>query len=161
MFRLKPSPGEDIYADIYLVDRAKLAQCNIRDVSERKRTEKDLQSGAGKSLRKRIQVGGHHGLNGGRTHYPGYQLHIIYQNKVLKDFRGDHIGEHCYTAYEHLDHICEGCPVEMAYKDGGIHKAERSVTTGDGHAVRRDNRISFTGPARECRGRDRDRKGHQ
>ena len=35
--------GQDIYADIYLVDRAELAQCNIRDVSERKKKEEDIE----------------------------------------------------------------------------------------------------------------------
>jgi PAS domain S-box-containing protein len=34
---IKTRSGQDIYADIYLVDRAKLAQCNIRDVTDRKR----------------------------------------------------------------------------------------------------------------------------
>ncbi len=34
---VKTKSGQDFYADIYLVDRAKLAQCNIRDVTERKR----------------------------------------------------------------------------------------------------------------------------
>jgi PAS domain S-box-containing protein len=34
---VKHRSGQYINADIYLVDRAKLAQCNIRDVSERKR----------------------------------------------------------------------------------------------------------------------------
>ena len=129
---VKTKSGQDISADIYLVDRAKLAQCNIRDVSERKEKEKDLQAALakayeGESRLEAIMASMGEGLTIQDTNFV-----IIYQNKVLKDFRGDHIGEHCYTAYEHIDHICEGCPVEMAYKDGGIHKAERSVTTGEG-----------------------------
>jgi len=55
---------------------------------------------------------------------------ITYQNKVLKELIGDHIGEYCYLAYENRDHICEGCPVAKAYSDGGIHKAVRTVTIG-------------------------------
>ena len=39
---LKTKTGEEIYADIYMVDRAKLAQCNIRDVSERKKLQTQL-----------------------------------------------------------------------------------------------------------------------
>jgi PAS domain S-box-containing protein len=35
--------GKHIDADIYLIDRAKVAQCNIRDVTERKKTEKELR----------------------------------------------------------------------------------------------------------------------
>ncbi|MDY0375888.1 MAG: PAS domain S-box protein [Desulfobacterium sp.] len=40
---IKTKSGQDVYADVYLVDRAKLAQCNIRDVSERKQAEKILK----------------------------------------------------------------------------------------------------------------------
>ena len=34
--------GQTFYADIYMVDRARLVQCNIRDISERKRAEEAL-----------------------------------------------------------------------------------------------------------------------
>jgi formate hydrogenlyase transcriptional activator len=34
--------GQTLYADIYMVDRARLVQCNIRDISERKRAEEAL-----------------------------------------------------------------------------------------------------------------------
>jgi PAS domain S-box-containing protein len=40
---VKTKSGNSIDTDIYLVDRAMLAQCNIRDVSERKRKEDDIQ----------------------------------------------------------------------------------------------------------------------
>jgi PAS domain S-box-containing protein len=38
---IKTKSGQYIDTDIYLVDRARLAQCNIRDVSERKRAEEE------------------------------------------------------------------------------------------------------------------------
>src|SRR4030043_2292756 len=34
--------GQTFYADIYMVDRARLVQCNIRDITERKRAEEAL-----------------------------------------------------------------------------------------------------------------------
>jgi PAS domain S-box-containing protein len=40
---VKTRDGRNFVADIYMVDRAKLAQCNIRDVSERKLAEKILE----------------------------------------------------------------------------------------------------------------------
>ncbi|MEX1297938.1 MAG: PAS domain-containing protein [Desulfotignum sp.] len=40
---LKTKFGKDIYADIYMVDRVKLVQCNIRDINERKLSEEQLQ----------------------------------------------------------------------------------------------------------------------
>jgi PAS domain S-box-containing protein len=39
---LKTKSGQEIYTDIYMVDRAQLAQCNIRDVSERKKLQAQL-----------------------------------------------------------------------------------------------------------------------
>lgn len=41
---VKTRSGKDIHTDIYMVDRARLAQCNIRDVSERKLAEEKLHS---------------------------------------------------------------------------------------------------------------------
>jgi PAS domain S-box-containing protein len=39
---VKTKSGQDIYTDIYMVDRAKLAQCNIRDITERKQAVEAL-----------------------------------------------------------------------------------------------------------------------
>ncbi len=40
---VKTKSGQDIYTDTYLVDKAKFAQCNIRDVTERKKAEEELR----------------------------------------------------------------------------------------------------------------------
>jgi PAS domain S-box-containing protein len=40
---VKNKSGQYVYTDIYLVDRARLVQCNIRDITERTRTEKALK----------------------------------------------------------------------------------------------------------------------
>ena len=40
---VKTKSGQDIYADIYMVDRARLAQCNIRDVTKHKKLEEQLR----------------------------------------------------------------------------------------------------------------------
>ncbi|MGB7572762.1 MAG: sigma 54-interacting transcriptional regulator, partial [Thermodesulfobacteriota bacterium] len=39
---IKTKAGQTFYVDIYLVDRARLVQCNIRDITERKRAEEAL-----------------------------------------------------------------------------------------------------------------------
>ena len=41
---VKTKSGQNIYADIYMVNRAKLAQCNIRDITERKQAEEILRT---------------------------------------------------------------------------------------------------------------------
>ncbi|MCX5881110.1 MAG: PAS domain S-box protein, partial [Deltaproteobacteria bacterium] len=40
---VKTRSGQDIYTDIYMVDGVRLAQCNIRDISERKQKEENIQ----------------------------------------------------------------------------------------------------------------------
>lgn len=57
---------------------------------------------------------------------------ILYQNKIHIGIIGDHKGEYCYREYEKKDHVCEGCPIAMSFKDGKIHTEERSVTKDDG-----------------------------
>jgi len=46
---VKTRTGQHIDTDIYLVDRAKLVQCNIRDITERKRAEEKLRESEEKS----------------------------------------------------------------------------------------------------------------
>ncbi len=57
---------------------------------------------------------------------------IIFQNRVNKEQFGDCIGEYCFEVYEGKDDICEGCPVEMTFSDGMVHRTERNVTTKKG-----------------------------
>jgi len=40
---VKTKSGQNIYADIYMVDRASLAQCNIRDITNHKKAEQGLK----------------------------------------------------------------------------------------------------------------------
>ncbi|CAG1000852.1 putative sensor histidine kinase pdtaS [Methanosarcinales archaeon] len=57
---------------------------------------------------------------------------ILYQNKIVKDWMGDHAGEYCYRVYEQKDHICKGCPVAISFQDGKVHRAQRSVPGKNG-----------------------------
>ena len=57
---------------------------------------------------------------------------IVYQNQIQKDLYGDCAGEYCYRAYKARDTICEGCPVELSFRDGKIHRAERSSVAEGG-----------------------------
>ena len=57
---------------------------------------------------------------------------VIYQNAINRDIYGDRRGEFCYKVYEGLDHVCPNCPVELTYRDGGIHKDEKEVMTPKG-----------------------------
>jgi PAS domain S-box-containing protein len=50
---VKTKSGKQIYADTYLVDKAKFAQCNIRDITERRSKEKEIRL-LNEDLEKRI-----------------------------------------------------------------------------------------------------------
>lgn len=60
------------------------------------------------------------------------EFRILYQNEVTKNLIGEHLGKFCYEAYECKDHVCDSCPVAMAYRDGGVHTVERRVETEKG-----------------------------
>ena len=57
---------------------------------------------------------------------------ILYQNEAHRKLIGDHLGEYCYSAYEHKEETCEECPVALSFKDGGIHTVERIAPTNQG-----------------------------
>ncbi|UCD34704.1 MAG: PAS domain S-box protein [Nitrospiraceae bacterium] len=57
---------------------------------------------------------------------------IWYQNRAHRDFMGSHAGEYCYHAYESQERVCDGCPVALSFRDGNVHRTERSVPTESG-----------------------------
>jgi len=59
---------------------------------------------------------------------------IVYQNEAIIELMGEHLGEHCYEAYERSDSICANCQVIEVYRDGGTHRIERPVPTLKGSA---------------------------
>ncbi len=78
------------------------------------------------------------------------EYNIIFQNersKIASD--GDHVGEKCYRAYEGRNKVCEGCPVEKAFKDGKSHTAERK-TVISGKVAFWENTAN---PIRDAKGR--------
>ncbi len=52
---------------------------------------------------------------------------ILYQNRIHKEMMGDCVGRYCYEAYQNKPGMCEGCPVEMTFRDGEIHRTQRSM----------------------------------
>lgn len=66
-------------------------------------------------------------------------MRIVYENKAMKELMGAHEGEYCYTVYERRDKICEGCPIQGAYKTGKITTALRTGITKEGTPFRFEN----------------------
>lgn len=102
------------------------------DITERKQAEIDLQAALIKVHDEKMRSEAIIASMGEGLSIQNTDFVITYENKIQKDIIGDHIGEHCYKAYENKDHVCEGCPVALSYRDGDIHKTERAVTTGKG-----------------------------
>jgi PAS domain S-box-containing protein len=59
---------------------------------------------------------------------------VLYQNQAHMDMvGGDKRGGFCYISYAHNAGICEGCPVEASFRDGEIHRLEKSLPGSRGH----------------------------
>jgi len=64
------------------------------------------------------------------------EYNIILQNEPSRiNTGGDHVGEKCYRVYEGREKICEGCPVEKAFKDGKSHTSEMMEVTPSGEVT--------------------------
>ncbi|MHC4742194.1 MAG: PAS domain S-box protein, partial [Planctomycetota bacterium] len=57
---------------------------------------------------------------------------LTYQNKASMDLFGDRTGEKCYRVFQGIDRVCDGCPVELAFKDGQSHSSIRKAVLPSG-----------------------------
>jgi PAS domain S-box-containing protein/putative nucleotidyltransferase with HDIG domain len=103
-----------------------------RDITERKKAEEELRNALKRVEDEKARSESIIAAIGEGISIQDRDFKIIYQNQIQKDLIGDHVGEHCYRAYEKMDATCEGCPVAMSFKDGGIHTVERAVPTDKG-----------------------------
>lgn len=61
----------------------------------------------------------------------GTDYQVLYQNQVHQGFAGgNHVGEYCYKVYAKKDAVCGDCPIALCYRDGGIHRVDRTQTRG-------------------------------
>jgi PAS domain S-box-containing protein len=78
------------------------------------------------------------------------EYNIIYQNERSRIASGgDCVGKKCYRAYEGREKVCDGCPVEQAFKDGKSHTSER-MTISAGKVVFWENTAN---PIRDTTGK--------
>ena len=103
-------------------DQEEAVQVITRDITEHKQAEEALQVEKNK-LQSLVDA-----MEDTVT-IQDTEYNIIYQNEPSRMASGgDHVGEKCYRVYEHRETVCEGCPVETAFKDGKSHTAERMTT---------------------------------
>ena len=110
--------------------------------AERKRAEGELQ--AEKNKLQSVIDAMEDGLTIQDTGY-----NIIYQSEPLRIIFGDHVGEKCYRVYEGKEKLCDGCPVEKAFRNGKSHTSERKVVMPSGEIAFWENTAN---PIRDARG---------
>jgi signal transduction histidine kinase len=124
---VKTKFGQYVDTDIYMVDKTQLVQCNIRDVSERKQARQELQLALVRAHEEATRAEAVMASMGEGLSIQNADYIITYQNKVLKDLIGDHVGENYFTAYEKQDQASENTPLKSAFRDGGVHRGTTTV----------------------------------
>jgi PAS domain S-box-containing protein len=114
-----------------------------RDITKRKQQEQALQTEKNK-LQSLIDALEDHLTIQDRDY------NLIYLSERVKQVWGDHIGEKCYRAFEGQERVCDGCPVEKAFKDGKSYTTERKTVLPSGEVAFWENTAN---PIRDAGGR--------
>jgi two-component system, NtrC family, sensor kinase len=133
----------DISINAAMFRNQKLIFCVCRDITKRKQIEEATQAEKNK-LQSLIDA-----MEDNLT-IRDRDYNLIYMSERAKKTWGDHIGEKCYRVYERQEKVCDGCPVEQAFKDGKSHTAERRVVLPSGEAAIWENTAN---PIRDAEGR--------
>jgi len=103
-----------------------------QDITERKQTEEALKAAIVSAEDEKARSESIIAAIGDGISIQGTDYRVLYQNPIHKKMVGDHIGDLCYQAIHKKDQTCSGCPVAMAFADGGIHTLERTAITDKG-----------------------------
>ncbi len=95
------------------------------EITESKRAEGELQ--AEKNKLQSVISAMEDGLNIMDKDY-----NIIYQSELPRKLYGDRLGEKCYQVYAGSEELCDGCPVQKAFKDGKSHTSEKALISPSG-----------------------------
>ncbi|MBF0506345.1 MAG: PAS domain-containing protein [Nitrospirae bacterium] len=102
-----------------------------RDIGLIERSEKALKESVSRLEDEKAKSGDIMAAIGDGICIVDTNFNILYQNQAHQNFLGNHIGKYCYKAYGGTDTVCEGCPVDMIFRDGEPRVVERSVAAGD------------------------------
>jgi len=103
-----------------------------RRQEESRKMQEDLRLSAEKSENEKAKTEAILSAIGDGVSIQDREFRILYQNEVAKKLIGVQLGKFCYEAYEKNDGVCAGCPIAIAYADGGVHTVERRVETEKG-----------------------------
>ena len=107
----------------------------LLDITDRKQAGEALEAARRKTEEEKAKTEAIIAAIGDGISIQDRQFRVLYQNEVHKGIIGDQLGKFCYEAYEKKDRVCEGCPVAMSYRDGGVHTVERRIETEEGMKV--------------------------
>jgi two-component system cell cycle sensor histidine kinase/response regulator CckA len=122
----------EFVSNVYLVDGKKVIQCNIRDITARKRAERDLEKSEAKtrSILDNIEIGV-------ALISPG--MEVLELNRRMREwFPATDIGQRptCYRVFNdpQRNEACDGCPTVKTLQDGGVY--EETMQTPRAGAIR-------------------------
>jgi response regulator RpfG family c-di-GMP phosphodiesterase len=102
----------------------------IRYAIESKRAEKALNEALSRAQRERAKTEAILAAMGDGVSIQDREFRILYQNRAHKEMLGDHVGEHCYSAFAGRAEVCGECPVRDAFEDGKVHTYEKTIVSG-------------------------------
>jgi len=98
---------------------------NYMEITGRRQAEEELQAERNK-LQSLVDA-----MEDGIT-IQDRDYNILFQGKLQRSIVGDRLGEKCYRVYEGREEICEGCPVQRAFKDGKSHTTQKMMVEPSG-----------------------------
>ena len=122
----------EISAGPLVFDNHKYILAIDRDISERRNADEALKAALARAEDEKNKTEAIIAAMGDGISIQDTDFKVLYQNQVHKDIIGDHTGEYCYNAYERKKDVCEGCGIAGSFKDGKIHKVQRSAMTDRG-----------------------------
>ncbi|MEW6599765.1 MAG: PAS domain S-box protein [Nitrospirota bacterium] len=128
---VKRKDGTVFYADIssspFVLAGKNYLIGSFRDITERMKAEEALKEAVKSAWSEKAKLDAVIAALGDGISIQDTEYKVLYQNEIHKGLIGEHVGEYCYQAYEKRAEKCEGCPVDMAFRDGKIHTTERTV----------------------------------
>lgn len=125
-------PEHMIIGGITAAVTAVLMYIVFHNMSHLEQAVKDLQNKEGELIKEQNRLISIMKVIGTGVTIRDRDYKITYQNDYVTNIFGNNIGKKCYQAFQNIDDICPGCPVEKSFNDGKRHTSVRKVSTPSG-----------------------------
>jgi PAS domain S-box-containing protein len=120
----------EFVSNIYLVDSIRVIQCNIRDITARRQTERALEESGAKmrNILDNIGIG---------VALISTEMEVLELNLQMREwFPGVNPGQRplCYRAFNSPQRgdLCDNCPTVMTLRDGTVHEETMQIERAGG-----------------------------